>query len=162
METFKYTLCSVCERQVFAVSNSNLSEEEKLRHMLMKKLLRSMSRGGVMADVIEIKNENEFDEYLNKSRNKGKLVIADFWAPWCPPCIVMAPVFKEVAKEFKGKAFFLRVNVDRVTTLAERYGITSIPTLIAFCKGNPIDIRIGFMPKPALSAWVKRLIEQCS
>ena len=90
-------------------------------------------------DIIELSEKN-FDEKIKK----GKWII-DFWAIWCSPCKIMAPHFEAAAKEMKNKINFGKVNVDENYSLAERYGIMSIPTTILFKDGEIIDQTVGAM-----------------
>ncbi len=79
-------------------------------------------------------------------------VLVDFWADWCGPCRMMAPVLEEAAAELQGKLQVVKVNVDEETSLAEKYEIMSIPTLMVFKGGEAVDIIMGFMPKRDLLA----------
>lgn len=74
-------------------------------------------------------------------------VLVDFWADWCGPCRMMAPVLDEAAAELEGKLKVVKVNVDEETSLAEQYEIMSIPTLMVFKGGEAVDMLMGFMPK---------------
>ena len=97
--------------------------------------------------VIEVNGSEDFEREVIKSELP---VIVDFWAEWCMPCRMVAPIFKELAKEYAGKMKFVKVNVDHNQDLALRYGIQSIPTLMVFNNGRIVERVIGAMPKPAL------------
>jgi thioredoxin 1 len=80
------------------------------------------------------------------------LVLVDFWAPWCRPCLVMAPTLDQLAQDYAGKVKVLKLNTDENQEIAERYGIRGIPTLILFKGGKPIDGVVGVQPKDVLAA----------
>ena len=85
-------------------------------------------------------------------------VLVDFWAEWCGPCRVMAPVIDELATEFAGRATIGKVNVDDEPALAVQYGIRSIPTLLLFKDGQIVDQSIGVVAKQILEEKLRALI----
>ena len=83
--------------------------------------------------------DNNFKEILAE----GKPVVIDFWAPWCGPCKMLSPIIDEVAKENVGKVKICKLDVDDEPAIAQRFGVMSIPTLIAFKDGKQLSKEVG-------------------
>jgi len=138
--------------------------------IIMRKKLLELMRGGkkekkvvsTVPAIVEVKSSQEFGQWLSRASREGKAVFVDFWAPWCAPCIMLAPIYKRLASKFRDKALFLKVNVDEVPELASRYGVFSIPTLLAICNKREIDAVIGYQPERVLEVWITRVINACS
>ncbi len=88
--------------------------------------------------------------------NDERLIIADFWAPRCGPCKSMAPSFEEAARSFPLKAQFIKINTEEVQQLGSRFGIRSIPTVIAFKNNRIVDQFSGALPASQIIAWVRK------
>ena len=99
-----------------------------------------------MSKPLEIE-EAKFDEVVLKAKLP---VLVDFWAPWCGPCRMVAPVVEELSKEYDGKVSFVKVNTDDNQNIARKYNVMSIPTLILFKNGQPVSNMVGFRPKAEL------------
>ncbi|MCL2389972.1 MAG: thioredoxin [Endomicrobia bacterium] len=91
-----------------------------------------------------ILTENNFSEEVLKS---DKPVLVDFWAPWCGPCKMLTPVIEELTAEYDGKVKICKLNTDENMSLSAKFQITSIPCLILFKDGNPVQKIVGFRPK---------------
>ena len=96
----------------------------------------------------------ELQELIEKEQ---KTVYCDFWASWCGPCRMLAPVFEELSKKYGDSAVFVKMDIDEEEneSVAIKYGISSIPNVLAFKGGVPVDNHLGFAPAPVIEAFVK-------
>lgn len=107
-----------------------------------------------MSDIIEITSEQEFADLLVKD----KPVLVDFWATWCGPCKMQAPILHEFAEEIGDKAIIAKVDVDVNEKLAVELGIMSIPTLVVFKNGELVEKSVGLTNKAQLSQMILKHI----
>lgn len=98
-------------------------------------------------------NATNFDSTI-----KEGVAMVDFWAPWCGPCRMIAPVIDELAEQFEGKAKICKVNTDEEQDIAIRYGIRSIPTILFFKNGQLVDQMVGAASKQAFETKIKALL----
>jgi len=96
--------------------------------------------------------DDNFDKEINNSK---ELILVDFWADWCGPCIQIGPILEDIANKHKDKIKILKLNIDENPNIPQKYGVRGIPTLMLFKMGNLIDTKIGSLPQSALEAWLE-------
>ncbi len=104
--------------------------------------------------------ENVFTDqnFQNEVLSSEIPVLVDFWAPWCAPCRIIAPIIEDLAKEYAGKLKVGKLNVDENQQVAAEYGIMSIPTLLFFKNGQPVDSIIGVQSKEAIRQKIEQVL----
>ena len=112
--------------------------------------------GKIAARVIEI-NDGNFEAEVLKS---SLPVMVDFWAPWCGPCRMIAPITEKLANEYKGRLKFCKLNVDENQQTASQYRIMSIPQILFFKNGEVVAESTGAVPEPALRSKVESVLEK--
>jgi len=113
---------------------------EKIR---MKKAEAMLKLQKIPQEIIKIHSYDEFSKLV--SDYSDNIIIIDFWAVWCGPCIAFAPVFEKLQQEFSREFIFIKVNVDENGSIAQRYGITGIPTTLFIKGGKVIQKVVGSM-----------------
>ncbi|MEM4185989.1 MAG: thioredoxin [Candidatus Caldarchaeum sp.] len=134
-----------------------MSSDEELERIKMRKLAEILSNkkteegSPTLSAHVELTDLN-FKQFISYH----DFVVVDFWAEWCAPCRAIAPVVKELAKQYAGKVVFGKLNVDENPRTASEYGIMSIPTLLFFRKGRPVDMVVGAVPKRYLESRIQQ------
>ena len=124
-------------------------ELERIKEEKIKKMLDQASKVGVVKV-----NSSSFDNFLNTDLP----VVVDFWADWCMPCRMMAPVMEELAQAYEGRARFGKVNVDEDPQIASRYGIMSIPQFLIFKNGTRVEKIVGAVGRDPLENAIKKYL----
>ena len=109
-----------------------------------------------MAEPVIAVEQSSFQKEVLEAKEP---VLVDFWAAWCAPCRAVAPITEELAKEYKGKVKFAKVNVDENSNLSSKFKVLSIPTLIVFKDGREIERLIGSLPADVLEEKLRKLVK---
>lgn len=123
----------------------------------MKKLQQIVNEKELLKNIKEPLNLD--DPNFAQTINKYPLLLVDFWAPWCGPCRMMSPIIDQVGKEYIGKLVVGKVNVDENPNISGQFGISSIPTLILFKRGQVVNNIIGSVSKSRIDEMVKMHLE---
>ena len=102
-------------------------------------------------------DENNFEKEVKDSKLP---VIIDFWAEWCGPCRMMAPIFEELSEDFEGKLKFAKLNIDENNSIANEYGVRSIPTLVLIKDGVEVNRITGLLPIETLKTKIESLLKE--
>lgn len=137
-------------------------DDEDLEKIKRRKLEEMMERSSGRAEEVKHVSTNSgkpvdlTDETFIKFVSDNAMAVVDVWAPWCGPCRFISPVIEEIARDYVGKIAFGKLNVDQNPSVAARYGVMSIPTLLVFKNGRPVDRIIGAMPRQKLEQRITR------
>ena len=135
-------------------------EDEELKiinEKRMKKLQQIMNEKELLKNIKDPLNLD--DSSFFQMISKFPLLLVDFWAPWCGPCRMMSPLIDQIGKEYMGKLVVVKVNVDENPTISRQFGISSIPTLILFKKGQAVNKIIGSVSKNKIDEMVRIHLE---
>jgi thioredoxin 1 len=119
-----------------------------------------MSIQKYLIEVINMVTELTADNFKNEVLDSTTPVIVDFWASWCGPCKMMAPVFEELSGEYEGKLKFAKISTEEHPEMAEQNHITGIPCLIVFKEGKEVDRIVGYAPKSGLKDKIEKVMEK--
>jgi thioredoxin 1 len=123
-------------------------EDEELKILNEKKMKKLQE---LINEKVQLKNIKEplvlDDSTFSQTINKFPLALVDFWAPWCGPCRMMSPIIDEIGKDYLGKLVVGKINVDENPLVAGQFGISSIPTLLLFKRGQTVNKIIGSVSK---------------
>jgi thioredoxin 1 len=137
------------------VSLHKLEDEELkiLNEKKMKKLQELINEKEQLKNIKEplVLDESTFSQTINKF----PLTLVDFWAPWCGPCRMMSPIIDEIGKDYLGKLVVGKINVDENPLVAGQFGISSIPTLLLFKRGQAVNKIIGSVSKNKINEMIK-------
>jgi thioredoxin 1 len=136
----------------------------------MKRKMKSYSErnSNLMSDYNVNKLNHQYvpiilnDYNFSDSLSKNPLLIVDFWAPWCGPCKMMTPVFEQLSRELGGRIVFGKLNIDESPRISNAFEIQSIPTIMVFKEGSPVDRIIGALTKSQLLLRISSYIEEFS
>jgi thioredoxin 1 len=135
-------------------------EDEELKiinEKRMKKLQQIMNEKEILKNIKDPLNLD--DSNFSLTINKFPLLLVDFWAPWCGPCRMMSPLIDQIGKDYVGKLVVGKVNVDENPTVSRQFGISSIPTLILFKRGQAVNKIIGSVSKNKIDEMVRMQLE---
>jgi thioredoxin 1 len=131
-------------------------EDEELRiinEKRMKKLQHLINERELLKNINEPLNLD--DATFFQTTNKFPLILIDFWAPWCGPCKMISPIIEQIGKDFLGKLVVGKLNVDENPLVTRQFGISSIPTLILFKRGQAVNKIIGSVSKSRIDEMIK-------
>ena len=133
-----------------------MNEDDELERIRAKKLEELLKKGQKQkTEGVITLTSSSFDNFLE---NTSLPVLVDFWADWCMPCRIMAPVIEELARDYVGKAIFSKISVDENPEVASRYAIMSIPHFIIFRNGRPAERIVGAVGRGPLEDALKKYL----
>ena len=131
-------------------------EDEELKILNEKKMKKLQELINEKEQLKNIKEPLVLDEStFSQTINKFPLTLVDFWAPWCGPCRMMSPIIDEIGKDYLGKLVVGKINVDENPLVTGQFGISSIPTLLLFKRGQAVNKIIGSVSKNKINEMIK-------
>jgi len=130
-------------------------ELKRIKERKLRELMKEVKEKNRLSEQIIHLTDSNFNDVVSKNR----IVLVDFYADWCMPCRMMAPIVEELAKELAGKVLVGKINVDENPATADRFQVFSIPTIVIIKSGKEVDRIIGFVPKSQVEARIKKHLE---
>ncbi|MCX8176001.1 MAG: thioredoxin [Candidatus Bathyarchaeota archaeon] len=142
--------------------NEEDREFEEIKRKKIMEMMEKLKKSGQLNNEAKIlgKPVDVSDENFQSFVGAYKFVVVDFWASWCPPCRMVAPIVEKLAKQYAGKVVFAKVDVDQNLKTASMYNITAIPTLVFFKNGVEVERIIGALPESELKQAVEKLLSE--
>ncbi len=105
----------------------------------------------------KILNDENFEKEIATS---DKFIMVDFFATWCEPCSILAPILEKIAEEFKEKIVLMKANIDDSPLTAQKFGVEKIPTVMLFKNGKPVSGFVGLVPENSIKEWLENILEK--